>query len=428
LRRIKIGATIRVASPGFENTGALANGDDVRIEMRPTTLDGVVIDATTNQPISGTLVYLGNVIASTNSSGAFHFDNVPPKNVITLKSPGYAKIDVDASGVMRRDVKLIPFVAKGIHVPYGTSVERMRELVALVNQTELNTIVLDVKTEKGFLMWKSQVPLATQIGASIPFGIDLGEFIQLCKTHNIYCIARVPVFQDNLLANARPNLAIHRNGGLYEGNGQFWLNAYLVDNWNYAIALAKEIAAMGFDEVQFDYVRFPGVQGGVDYGTENTEEKRVTAIVGFLSLAQKELRPSKVFISADVFGLTTATEDDQHTGQRLRDLGPYLDYVSPMVYPDTWVEASKLIGRGLEIKNCTEAILCPYDIILNSYKRATEKTSTRVRLWLQAYAGRGDFGVAQYRAQKKAVADVGGYGWLFWNPQGNYDPKMFDAK
>jgi len=135
-----------------------------------------------------------------------------------------------------------------------------------------------------------------------------------------------------------------------------------------------------------------------------------------------------VFVSADVFGLTTATDDDQHTGQRLHDLGPYLDYLSPMVYPDTWVEARDLLTRGLQIKNCTEATLCPYDVIYNSYKRAAEKTSTKVRLWLQAYSGRGDFGVTQYRVQKKAATDAGSYGWMFWNGQGIYDPKMFDAK
>jgi len=110
--------------------------------------------------------------------------------------------------------------------------------------------------------------------------------------------------------------------------------------------------------------------------------------------------------------LTTATDDDQFIGQRLRDLGPYVDYVSPMVYPDTWNEASDLIARGLGVKNCTVAVNCPYDIIFNSYKRAAEKTPTKVRLWLQAYSGRGDFGVKEYRIQKTAawmLAVMAGY-------------------
>jgi hypothetical protein len=308
--------------------------------------------------------------------------------------------------------------------------DQVRELLDLAGKTELNAIVIDVKAEKGRVGWDSQVPLAKQIGAPTAHSIDLAEVIGRCKTQNIYCIARMPVFQDNLLASARPTQAIrYVNGNVFtETAGQQWLNPYLTDNWDYAIALAKEIAALGFDEIQFDYIRFPGRVGGIDYGTENTEEKRIAAIAGFLARAQKELRPTGIFISADVFGLTTATDDDQNTGQRLRDLGPYLDYVSPMVYPDTWVDAADLLSKGLQIPNCTEAVRCPYDVIFNSYKRAIEKTTAKVRPWLQGYVGRGDFGTAQYRLQKKAATDVGSYGWMFWNGQGVYDPKMFDAK
>jgi hypothetical protein len=167
---------------------------------------------------------------------------------------------------------------------------------------------------------------------------------------------------------------------------------------------------------------------GVTFGTDYNEETRVAAIAGFLARAQKELRPTGVFVSADVFGLTTATEDDQGTGQRLRDLGPYLDYVSPMVYPDTWAESSDLITKGLNIPNCLEAVRCPYEVVYNSFKRATEKTSTKVRLWLQAYPGKLDYGVKEFRLQRKAAIDAGSVGWMFWNGTGTYDVKTFDPK
>jgi hypothetical protein len=195
--------------------------------------------------------------------------------------------------------------------------------------------------------------------------------------------------------------------------------------WDYNIALAKELVTMGFDEIQFDYIRFPGSNSVLYAGLAATEEGRVGAIAGFLSRAQKELRPTGVFISADVFGLTTAARDDQHTGQRLGDLGPYVDYISPMVYPDVWTDASYLLANGLGIKNCTEAVKCPYDVIFNSYKRAAERTTARVRLWLQAYVGRGNFGVAEYQIQKKAAEAAGSWGWMFWNGAGNYDARVF---
>jgi len=430
LRRIKPGSTITATAPGFENISLPFNGNDLEFALRPTTFDGIVLDASTNQPISGTLVYVGNTIVATNAKGEFHLDNVPAQASLMLKVPGYRKTYVDVSGTMQREIKLNPFLVKGIHLPFGTTEERWRAVIEWTTKTELNAIVLSVKAERGRLMWDSQVPLAKQIGAAYLQGVDLKRVIEDCKAYNLYCIARVPVFQDNLLASSRPTLAARlANGTVFiENGGQQWLNPFVQDNWNYAIALAKELAAMGFEEIQFDYVRFPGIVNTIAWGTDYNEETRIAAITGFLARAQKELRPTGVFISADVFGLTTATDDDQHTGQRLHDLGPYLDYLSPMVYPDTWVEARDLLTRGLQIKNCTEATLCPYEVIYNSYKRAAEKTSTKVRLWLQAYSGRGDFGVTQYRVQKKAATDAGSYGWMFWNGQGIYDPKMFDAK
>ncbi len=429
-RRVTHGATVRASAAGYESARASFGGDDLQIALRPNTLDGTVTDATTGKPISGTLVYLGSAIATTNAQGAYHFDNVPAKAALTFRAAGYRKTNVEVSGTTRYDIKLAPFLVKGIRIPFALSSERVHELMDLMGKTELNSIVIDVKSERGRLAWDSQVPLAKQINAAYAEGIDLGEVIARCRAQNIYCIARMPVFQDTLLATARPAQAIrYPNGAVFtENGGAAWLNPYNTDNWNYVLALAKEIVALGFDEIQFDYVRFPGRFGALDLGTENSEEKRVAAITGFLARAQKELRPTGVFISVDVFGLTTATDDDQHTGQRLRDLGPYADYICPMVYPDTWVNATDLLTRGLGITNCVEAVRCPYEVVFNSSKRAAEKTTTRVRLWLQAYAGRGNFGLTQYRLQKQAATDAGSYGWMFWNGQGVYDTRLFDAK
>jgi hypothetical protein len=425
--RVKPGVPITATAAGFA-TGSVDFTASPQVALRPNTLDGTVVDASTSKPISGTLVYLGDTIAQTGANGQYHLDNVPEKAAIILKAPGYSKTQVDASGTIKRDVKLEPFAAEGIHIPFGLPADQVRELLDMVDQTELNAIVIDVKGEKGRLAWDSQVPLAKEIGAPLVRGIDLHEVVSRCKTQNIYCIARLAVFQDDRLAFARPDLAIqHDDGSVYIDNGgASWVNPYKTEVWDYDIALAKEIAALGFDEVQFDYIRFPGEIAGVNLGSDNTEESRVAAIAGFLAKAQKEMRPTGVYLSADVFGLTTATNDDQGTGQRLHDLGPYLDYVSPMVYPDVWVGASYLVSKGLGILDCTEALLCPYEVIYNSYKRAAEKTTTKVRLWLQAYAGPADYGVKEFRLQRKAAIDAGSVGWMFWNNTGTYDVKTFD--
>jgi len=432
LKRVKPGETIRASAPGYESGSAVFTGGDAQITLRPNTLDGMVTDAVTGQPISGTLVYSGTVIIPTNAQGAYHLDHVPPKAILAFKMPGYRKTLVEVSGTTRRDLKLAPFLVKAVHIPFGLPAERVRELMDMVNKTELNAIVIDAKSEKGRLAWDSAVPLAKDLGAltTRPDTIDLLEVVERCKTENIYCIARLAVFQDTLLANARPNLAIrYVNGSVFtENGGAAWANPYNTEVWSYNIALAKEIVALGFDEIQFDYVRFPGRVSGLSFGTDSTEDTRIAAIAGFLARAQKELRSTGAFVSADVFGLTTATEDDQGTGQRLRDLGPYLDYVSPMVYPDTWAESTDLVTKGLGIQNCVEAVRCPYEVVYNSLQRAAEKTSTKVRLWLQAYPGKLDYGVKEFRLQKKAANEAGSYGWMFWSGNGTYDVKTFDPK
>ncbi|MBI4786342.1 MAG: hypothetical protein HY782_04770 [Chloroflexi bacterium] len=430
LRRVKPGVTVRATAPGFDAATANFSGNDVKLALRPNVLDGIVRDAASGLPISNTLVYIGNTIVATNAQGAYHVDNPPANATIAFKAPGYRKNQIEVAGASRRDVTLQPFAVKAIHIPFGTTPERVRANLDLVAKTELNAVVLSVKGEGGSIAWESRVPLAKEIQAAYLNGIALPQVIGACRANNIYCIARLPVFQDTLLATARPDLALRfPNGKIYKDNEtSAWTSAANATVWEYNIALAKEVAAFGFDEIQFDYIRFPGQVSGLYAGALATEDGRVAAVAGFLARAQKELRPTGVFISADVFGLTAATNEDQSTGQRLRDLGPYVDYISPMVYPDVWSGAAYLLANGLRIGNCQEAVRCPYDVIFNSYKRSAEKTATKVRLWLQAYAGRGNYGIAQYKLQKQAAEEAGSAGWMFWSGVGNYDARMFEPK
>jgi hypothetical protein len=427
LTRIPVSTVVRASAPGHETASAPFTGTNLQFVLRPNGLEGIVTDAATGKPISNTLVYLGNTIVATNAQGAYRLENVPARASITFKAAGYRKMQIEVGESGRGDVKLTPFLAKGIHLPFGMEPAGIRAAMDLTGKTELNAIVLDVKAEKGPIAWDSQVPLARQINALSPRAISLTEVIERCRTLKIYCIARLPVFQDSRLAKMRPDLALKFPNGtpFVESGDRGWTDPTNPVVWDYNIALAKEVALLGFDEIQFDYVRFPGRAGALYTGASATEEGRVGAIVGFLARAQKELRPTGVFLSADVFGLTVAINDEQYTGQRLKDLGPYLDYVSPMVYPAVWADASILLSKGLGVQNCAVAVRCPYDVIYYSYKRAAEKTTAKVRLWLQAYAGPGNYGVAEYRQQKKAAEDAGSQGWLFWNALGNYDPKMF---
>lgn len=421
------GTSLRISAAGYESASATYTGGNVLVALRPNTLDGTVTDKATGKPISNTLVYLGSSWIATNGQGAFHFDNVPASPTLVFKAPGYAKLEAKAIASARRDAQLVPFLVKGIHIPFGIKAAQVMADMDLVGKTELNAIVVDVKAEKGRVNWETQVPLAKEISATYQVGVDLTDVVERCKAENIYCIARLPVFQDTRLATTRPKLALHYPNGkaFTESGDRGWTDPTNPAVWDYNIALAKEAAALGFDEIQFDYVRFPGRQDGLYAGTTATEQGRVDAITGFLARAQKELHPTGVFVSVDVFGLTVAMDDDQGTGQRLRDLGPYVDYISPMVYPAVWTEGPYLLSKGLQIQSCADAVKCPYEVIFNSYKRAVARTSAPVRLWLQAYAGKGNFGVAEYRKQKEAAEDAGSRGWMFWNASGVYDPNLF---
>ncbi|CAG0948062.1 hypothetical protein ANRL1_04889 [Anaerolineae bacterium] len=348
----------------------------VYLSQETRQLSGIVRDAATQQPLEDVLLRIGGDLTATNAPGEYTLPLPRGKFWLAAEADRYApaQVEVDATNLLSRtltlDLTLSLNRVSGVVRDAETSVPLPNAQVVLGDKTA-------VSNAQGFFE-------ARGVSNNAPIAANVLGYLPVTTTFT----------------------------------GQTELD----------LALAKEVAAMGFDEIQFDYVRFPGKVGNVYYSVPYTEDSRIAAIAGFLARAQKELRPTGVFISADVFGLTTATEDDQHTGQRLRDLGPYLDYVSPMVYPDTWVNAQDLLLNGLGIPNCTEAVRCPYEVIFNSYKRAAEKTTTKVRPWLQAYMGRGDFGVEQYRIQKKAATDVGSAGWMFWNGTGNYDPKLFEPR
>jgi hypothetical protein len=423
LKALLTGARIAANAPGHDPAQTtLGDSDQVTLILRAHTLDGVIRDSATGKVIAGAWVYVGSQIVPVNAQGAFHFDRVEPTVSLTIKAAGYRVTTITAKDTATLNVQLEPFLVRGIHLPYGVTRDRVTEVLKMVGPTRLNALVLDLKSDHGDLNWQSNVPLARQIGAVNFSGMDVSEFVEVCRVQGIYCIARLVVFKDRRLAQARPDLALKRaDGTLFtDPLGDEWVDAYQADVWNYNIALAKEVAQMGFDEVQFDYVRFPGQDHDLNYGQPSTSANRVAAISSFLKAMSENLRPYPVFISVDLFGLTTALQDDQYIGQKIEEIGPLVDYILPMVYPDLWT-ASVLREMGV---NCDEPVRCPYDIVYNSYKRGAQRTTTRIRLWLQAYVGKGGYGVREYLIQRQAAEDAGSYGWMFWNNQGQYDAEI----
>ncbi len=228
---------------------------------------------------------------------------------------------------------------KGIYVTgamAGTS--GMEDLIALVDRTELNTMVIDVKNDEGRVVYEMDTPMVSEVGSSQRLISDMPELIRKCKEHDIYLIARIVAFKDPFLAEARTDLALHdEQGNLFrDSSGLAWVNPYQEEVWEYLLEIAEEAAAIGFDEIQFDYIRFSTDRGmkHVDFGPEAEELDREAVIMEFTEYAAGRLHELGVPVSADVYGIVIDSElDASLVGQNYYEMSKYLDYISPMVYP-----------------------------------------------------------------------------------------------
>ncbi len=280
--------------------------------------------------------------------------------------------------------------------------------------------MIDIKGDRGFISHRTHSMLAIKAGAnrivSIP---DACTLVTDLHSRGLYLIARIVVFKDNPLARSRPDLAVKTsNGKLFvDREGLAWTDPFNRAVWDYNISLAIEAAKEGFDEIQFDYVRFPD-RKGLEFSKANTEANRRDAIVDFLAEARNRLLPYNVFLSADNFGYVCWNSDDTGIGQCFADIGPVVDYISPMLYPSSF---------QFGIPGLRNPLNDPYRIVFASLERAKQRTgfsSLAFRPWLQAFDDyafdRRKFGKLQLEQQIKAAQDAGTEGWLLWDPRNRY--------
>lgn len=317
-----------------------------------------------------------------------------------------------------------PFAGRGDRVrgiyltgPTAGNPARLNELLILARDGGLNAMVIDVKNDDGRLTYRSEVPLANEIGADGNYITNLPDLVTYLKENDIYPIARVVVFCDPLLSSRRTEYAIKVNESVWrDGRGFSWTNPYLREVWDYNIAIALEAARAGFLEIQFDYVRFP--EKGVPGVTQGVPiEERTAAINGFLGYAKERLSELDVTISADVFGLTTTVTDDMLIGQDYAAIASVVDYISPMVYPSHYSPGN----YGLANPDAS-----PYETVHNTMLKALEKTpdlpATRHRPWIQDFTLRHRYGKTEVEAQLRALADTGIHQFLLWNSTNRYTP------
>lgn len=380
---------------------------------------GVVVDAATGAPVPHADVVQGAVAVRADGAGRFETPQ-SATGPVSARAPGYRR----ASAAVAQDgrIALEPFRAKALYLsPYGIADGRLRgDALRLLAATELNALVIDVKGDATVLPHASTAWAAAGLGAQQPTLRDAARLLQQLREQGIYLIARVVVFKDTRLAHAHPDWAVRDAAGniWHDREGLAWIDPARREGWAFSLAVAEEAAQLGFDEVQFDYVRFPDATG-LHFSQPNTQAMRVAAIDGFLAAARARLARYNVFLAADVFGYITWNSDDTQIGQQLEAIMQRVDYLSPMLYPS---------GFTFGIPDHRNPVAAPYDIVHHSLQRALQRTGlpgVRFRPWLQAFRDYGfdrrEFGAHEIRAQIEAAERLGTAGWMLWNAGNRYD-------
>lgn len=292
----------------------------------------------------------------------------------TAANPGASTGSVEDAATVK---ELNRVKVKGIYVSgpmAGTA--GMDNLIALVDRTELNALVIDVKNDDGYLTCELDVPLVEQIGSEKHYIKDLPALVQTCKEKNIYLIARVVAFKDPILAEKMPEWSLHNSDGsiFRDKSGLAWVNPYRKEVWEYLASVGEAAIKAGFDEVQYDYVRFStdSRMKQVDFGDSTKGRTKTEAISGFTLYASERIHAAGGRISADVYGVVIDSEEDQQiVGQNYVEMSRSLDAISPMIYPSHYgpynyqipvpdaqpydtvlaaMQASKMVLAGLDPK------------------------------------------------------------------------------
>jgi hypothetical protein len=324
-----------------------------------------------------------------------------------------------------------PAQIRGLYLTAHTagSPERLGELLDLAGRTEINAFVVDVKTGSG-IHYPSTVPLARELTRLGDVAIEeLEALVDTLQAHDIYAIARVVTFKDPVLAKARPEWSIQTPGGdlWVDKAGNTWVSAWDERVWDYNLDIAEEAAQAGFDEIQFDYVRFPEPYQSLPRQVHpEAEGERTDAIAAFLSEAKRRLHPLGVTVTADVFGMAMNDAGDVGIGQQWERLSAVADHLLPMVYPSHYFPTHLPgVSQPNRMPRKTISTAVGMGVIRNDRLREAGATPARIVPWLQAFDAPWvdkdfPYGPEQARAQIEAVYEVGLEDWIFWHPGSRY--------
>lgn len=451
LENIPEQSTITVTAEGYaELTQPVERSTSLDAVLRPDVLAGVLIDAASKQPVPNATIIASTNLASSDvaytridnaTDGAFTLDGIPEQGFVQVLAPGYEKAVVELKpGSVPSTIELEPFTTKALYVTaaVASNGDLLTQYFDMIDRTELNAIVIDLKSDLrddlGLVYYDSQVPLVKELGLSKPY-MDLSQILAEAKQRGIYTIARVHIFShDNVLADARPEWAA-KDKSTGEVFADYptptiryaWLDPWNQNVWDYNIALAVEAAGLGFDEINYDYIRFPSLEFSasdkdrLQLSREGTDEEKFANIVEVLKRSHRAINGAGAFFSVDVFGYT-AFHPSPLIGQDLSRMAEYTDFVMPMVYPSHFSPGEFGFDNPARF---------PYEVIQKSMAAGAEQVAGKralVRPWLQEFTLIWvpddmivEYGPDEVRAQIRAVEEAGrSGGWILYDSANDY--------
>lgn len=332
-----------------------------------------------------------------------------------------------------------PDAVRGIYVT-GNSAggERFQSLLDLVESTELNAMVIDIKDDHGYLTYRPDEG-SPYYDISQNYIKDVRNVMKTLEEKEIYPIARIVVFKDTVLAEKKPELSFKTdNGQVWKNNrGEAFVNPFLKEVWEYNVAIAEKAAQLGFKEIQFDYVRFPeGFErrdevlkysvGHYEGGEGDNVQRRVTAVTDFVKYAREELAKYNVDVSVDIFGYSATIPEAPGIGQNFSKIAENVDVISSMIYPSHWTSYFGINKPDLHPYELVDA----YAKVENQVLGALDNPPTS-RPWIQdftaSWLGAGNYkryGKEEVEAQIKALRDNGIHEYLIWNAGNRYTPNV----
>ncbi|MEO8286448.1 MAG: putative glycoside hydrolase [Chloroflexota bacterium] len=380
----------------------------------------------------------GFVAVYTNDDGTYFFKDVPEGASLTFKMPGYKLTKVTPDNA-QKDVALEEFQVNGIYITanWASSPDLLADTLDWVKDSRINAVVVNVQNDASEWVYDTKNPDALQANNTDIFMPDMADLVKDLKSRGLYVIARIVTFQQKTMAEAKPEWSVlsSTSGKPWKGGyaaQQKWLDASNPAVQDHIISMTKEVIDLGFDEIQYDYVRFPSDPAPSESGEmvfssgTLTDTGKVTALAGFLKKAHDVIQPTDAFMSIDVFGYSLWPDQDGEPilgviGQDLPKLLDYTDYASPMIYPSHFSPGEQ---------GCAKPATCAYTIVKKSGEYAQEIFAgkrAKYRPWLEAFDWPGaDYtspGSTKVPEQLQACQETGCWGWLMWDAAIDYEPR-----